>query len=203
MLKHTKQLHINPDKLRECIHLLRDPHTLFGSTENLEEIKPLDNNLYNIKFKWVKFGRVWIFDTTMVIHANNTSIRYVSTSDSKYKCKFEIKYENDKVILECEFNVGLVRNLIVKAAMNSDFKRFVEAIGRGIEEVCGSDDNGDILHLKLIDINIGDINISVDGVSCLKCLFYDRDSKKCSILSSTVSDHSKPPCGGRYYIERY
>ncbi|MEB3774263.1 MAG: hypothetical protein GSR86_04985, partial [Desulfurococcales archaeon] len=119
---------------------------------------------------------------------------YISTADSRYKCKFEIKQIDDKIVtLECEFNVGIIRNLIIKAAMNKDFKIFVESIARTIAEICNNQYSN--------NINNGKMAPSNEMLSCANCIFYEKSKNQCSILSKTIYDHNNPLCGGKYYIE--
>ncbi len=76
---------------------------MLGKAGNLGEVKSLNDNLYY---------RIIFIDASniIIILTNNNYIKYVSTADSRYKCKFEIKQvSNGKIVVDCEFNVDTIK----------------------------------------------------------------------------------------------
>ena len=145
-----------------------------------------EGETYLIVFRARRFGWERKFPARATVRVEDRRVVYESTPDSPRRMVLTITCEpsDDGVVaravleLQTDPTVGPVAGWIFQGMLESALSWLVRA-------------SSGVLAVR-----------RPARVSCLTCMFYNHETGRCGALKVRVEDPARPPCGGRYYLER-
>ena len=190
MLKHVTEHYVRIDMLK-CLDCLLDPYIFLGSSEYTESIKDLGNGVYEVVFKWRKFGLTKRFKVILRVfkeqHQDVVEVVYKSEPGSTYWFTLRVAlYPGQKGVFvkaEALMKAGLMADLFGR----KDFADFVERlVSKGLTS-----------YLKRRLSKLGESVLRSGFGDCRDCVLYDEVRGYCYYLETIVADPTRPPCGGK------
>ena len=173
-----------------CTECLLKADRFLGGSTYVEEVRPVAEGVYHVRFRWRKLGMTRRYDVVFRVRASGDTVVYESVEGSKYPMRFEFRLNRrgreTVVDVEASMDAGLMADLLGK----KDFSRFVEElVERGFVALMRS--------YSEAKREGGAVAVSP---SCDKCLLYDPDRGYCYYLRRNVKPGEPPPCGGKAFI---
>lgn len=183
MLRHsvTRKVRALP---KEFVESLLHPDSFLSLSKYVESIVNVENDIYEVVFKWVKLGmtkRYWV--KFRVVSEGNTVV-YESLPDSENYMKMVFTVvKSPEGFTDLNVYAEMEAGTLAKLLGKKDFAGFVEElVDSGIKE-----------HMRRM------LEESKAGVSCETCTFYEATRRYCYALEKNVDDPSSPPCGGKFF----
>ncbi len=190
MLQYSTDHFVRVDMLR-CLDCLLDPRIFLGSSEYTESVREVREGVYEIVFRWRKFGitrrfKVLIRPVKRPLKSG-VEVVYEPEPDSPYWFTIRIVLYpgHSGVFIKAEalMKAGLMADLLGR----KDYAGFVEKlVSKGLTE-----------YLKHRIRDLGDNVVRAGKGDCRDCILYDEVRGYCYFLESLVPDPFRPPCGGR------
>ena len=193
MLRHrtARRLNISPDR---CLKCLLDVEDFLGSGKYTYAVKRLEDEVYEVVFKWVKLGFTRYYRVRFKVVKADDRVTYTSIegSDYDFTIEFTLKRADGGVLLEvnASMKAGLMANLLGRR----DYAMFIEElVDKGIERA---------LKRMASKQGVGEKGPAHQRLpSCQNCLFYGSLTRRCYLLGIRVDDPHSPPCGGEGFLE--
>jgi len=191
VLQHSTEHFVRVDLLR-CLDCLLDPRVFLGSSEYTESVKEVREGVYEVVFKWRKFGITRKFRVVIRVVKrtlkNGVEVAYEPDSPYWFTLRVVLYPGHGGVFVKAEalMKAGLMADLFG----SKDYASFVERlVSKGLTS-----------YLKhRISKFSGSIVRGGHG-DCRDCVLYDEVRGYCYFLETTVSNPTKPPCGGEAHI---
>ncbi len=189
-LRHTVERELNAT-FEQCLECLLRPDRFLGESRYTYRASRLDG-VYEIVFKWVKWGITRFYRVRLRVVQEGPVVRYVSTPDSDYEfyMEFHLRPGGDgrtRVWVEARMKAGLMADLLGR----KDYARFVEElVDRGLGAM-----------LSAVAEERRGAEAGQARPRCEDCLLYEFSNKYCYYLKGPIANPEDPPCGGRGFIE--
>ena len=190
MLQHITEHFVKVDMI-QCLDCLLDPRVFLGSSEYTERVRELREGVYEIVFRWRKFGITKRFRVVVrpvkIPMKNGVEVVYEPEPDSPYWFIIRIALYPGRggVFIKAEalMRAGLMADLFGR----KDYAGFVERlVSKGLTEY---------LRRRLKDL--GESVVRAGKGDCRDCVLYDEVRGYCYYLETAVANPVRPPCGGR------
>ncbi len=190
-LKHRTSRTVNAP-MEACRACALRPESLFSGSRYVYSVKRVDGDVYEVVFRWVKFGVERFYVARLRVEARGDELVYESTPDSPLRARFRLKLEagegegTTRLVLEAEMRAGVAAGLLGRG----DYRVFVEEL---LEN----------LVMEAIKDAAEAREASAPGrPDCRRCLLYDPEKRRCYLLGVNVEDPGRPPCRGEKFVER-
>ncbi len=169
----------------DFLELFMDPERFLKLSEYVEEVVHKEDNIYEVIFKWVKWGMIKRYWVKFKAYRDANTVVYESVPDSDHYMVISVSVARNpderyfNVRFSAEMEVGILERLLGK----KDFEKFVESLL-------------DTAIKGYLEKQVGKHEENID---CRECAFYETVKSYCYVLDKRVEDPAKPPCNGREF----
>ncbi len=190
-LRHRASRAVNAP-MEACKACALKPESLFSGSRYVYSVKRLEGSVYEVVFRWVKFGVERFYVARLRVEARGDELVYESTPDSPLKARLRLKLEGGRgsgttrLVLDAEMKAGVAAGLLGRG----DYKVFVEELLENL------------VREALKEAAAGAGGGPRERPACRRCLLYDPEKRRCYLLGVNIEDTKRPPCRGEKFVER-